>query len=168
MKLQWFEEEVPSGVKVTQVYAVVFNRQGEILLKVGDKKGRNLCYLAGGTPESFDKDRVATLKREYIEEMNTTLKDPVYYLGYQLVDEENGKLPYAQIRMTAMIDTVGEKKPDPDTGLIYGRIFAEPEKAIKLLNWGEIGEKIIRKAVKIAKEKFELDFSNPNENVRNV
>lgn len=168
MKLQWFEQEVPEGIKVTQVYAVVFNSECEILLKVGDKKGDKLCFLAGGTPESFDKDRVATLKREYIEEMNTTLKDPVYYLGYQLVDEENGKPPYAQIRMTAMIDNVGEKKPDPDTGLTYDRIFAEPEKAIKLLNWGEIGERIIRKAVEIAKEKFGLDFSNPSEEVKSV
>lgn len=168
MKLQWFEEEVPDGIKVTQVYAVVFNSQGEVLLKVGDKKGNNLYFLAGGTPESFDKDRVATLKREYIEEMNTTLKDPVYYLGYQLVDEENGKPPYAQIRMTAMIDNVGEKKPDPDTGLVYDRVFAEPEKAIKLLNWGDIGERIIRKAVEIAKEKFDLDFSNPSDEVKSI
>lgn len=168
MRLEWIEQEVPKGIKVTQVYAVVFNSQGEILLKVEMKNGRKTYSLAGGTPEHFDKDRVDTLKREYIEEMNTTLKDPIYYLGYQLVDEENGKPPYAQIRMTAMIDSVGDKIPDIDTGLTYDRVFAEPGKAIELLSWGDIGEKIIKKAVEIAKQRFGLDFSVQNKNIKSV
>lgn len=168
MKLKWFEEEVPANLKTTQVYAVVFNKKGKILLKVGDKKGRKVCSLAGGTPENFDKDRIATLRREYIEEVNTTLADPIYYLGYQLVDEENGKPPYAQVRMTAMIKNIGEKLPDPDNGLTYDRILVEPEKAIELLNWGDIGEAIIRKAVKIAKENFKVDFSNIDNDIEKI
>ena len=39
--------------------------------------------MFGGTPEDFDKDRIATLKREFVEEANTTLKDPIYLVGYQ-------------------------------------------------------------------------------------
>lgn len=168
MKLQWIEKEVPENVKVRQVYAVVFNEQGKVLLKHGDKKGGKTFSLAGGTPELFDINRVATLKREFIEELNTSLKDPVYYLGYQLVDEENGIEPYAQIRMTAMIETIGEKKPDPDCGVTYDRVLVEPEQAIKLLNWGDIGERIIHKAVSVAAEKFNIDFSVIDNLVENV
>lgn len=158
MKLKWVEEEVPKNIEVRQVYAVVFNTEGKVLLKIENKNGKKYYGLAGGTPEPFDKNRLETLKREYLEEVNTTLKEPIYYLGYQYVDEENGIVPYAQIRMTAMIDKIGIKKPDPDNGVIYDRVLVEPKKAIELLNWGDIGEKIITKAVKTAKEKFGLNF----------
>lgn len=159
MKLEWVEEEVPSNLEVHQVYAVVFDENGNVLLKGESKKdGRIIYSLAGGTPEDFDKDRIATLRREYIEEVNTTLKGPIYYIGYQYVDEENGIAPYAQVRMTAMIDNIGESKPDPDNGKTYERILVPPQKAIELLNWGDIGPKLVRKAVEVAKEKFGLKF----------
>lgn len=139
----------------------MFDKQGKTLLKVGNKNGDfNFYSLAGGSPESSDVDRIATLKREFIEEVNTTLLEPVYHLGYQLVDEENGIPPYAQVRMTAMINNIGEKKPDPDCGVTYRRILVEPLTAIHLLNWGEIGEKIIKQAMVVAKNKFGLSFSN--------
>lgn len=169
MKLSWFEEDVPDNIEIHQIYAVVFNERGEVLLKQGDRRGNMEYYaLAGGTPELYDKDLLDTLRREYVEEMNTTIKDPVYYLGYQLVDEENGIPPYAQVRITAMVDTIGESLPDPDCGVTYKRVFAEPNKAIRLLNWGDIGERIIRKSVEIAKEKFGLTFENLNDNVTYV
>ena len=159
MKLEWVEEEVPSNLEVHQVYAVVFDENGNVLLKGESKKDGRIVYsLAGGTPEDFDKDRIATLRREYIEEVNTTLKDPIYYIGYQYVDEENGIAPYAQVRMTAMIDNIGESKPDPDNGKTYERILVPPQKAIELLNWGGIGQKLVRKAVEVAKKKFGLKF----------
>lgn len=141
------------------MYAVVFNNEGQILLKTNTMNDGSIDFnLAGGTPEEYDKDLISTLRREYIEEVNTTLKDPIYYLGYQLVDEENGIKPYAQVRMTAMIDSIGESKPDPDKRITYGRILVSPKDAIKLLGWGTIGEKIINKAVEVAKKKFSLKF----------
>lgn len=169
MKFSWFEEDVPEGIEVRQIYAVVFNKIGEVLLKQGNREGNmNYYAIAGGTPENYDKDLLETLRREYIEEMNTTILDPVYYLGYQLVDEENGAPPYAQIRMTAMIDKIGESLPDPDCGVKYGRVFVSPEKAIKLLNWGDIGTRIIQKSVEIAEEKFGLKTSNRDNEVTYV
>lgn len=159
MKLSWFEEKVPENIEVHQIYAVAFNEKGEVLLKQGNREGNmNYYAIAGGTPENYDKDLMETLRREYLEEMNTTILDPVFYLGYQLVDEENGIPPYAQVRVTAMVGEIGESLPDPDCGVTYGRVFATPEKAIKLLNWGDIGERIIRKSVEIGKEKFGLEF----------
>ncbi|MBR1890606.1 MAG: NUDIX hydrolase, partial [Clostridia bacterium] len=103
-----------------------------------------------------DKDRIATLKREFLEEVNTSLKDPIYLVGYQIIEGDRDLPPYAQIRMVAMIDKIGEKKPDPDNGKISERILTTPEKAIKLLGWGESAEKPIMRAFEIAKEKFNL------------
>lgn len=126
MKLQWFEEKVPENIKISQVYGVVFNKNGETLLKYGDKKGRDCYYLAGGTPEKCGKD------------------------------------------MVAMIDQIGERKPDPDCGKTYGRVLAKPERAIELLSWGEIGARIVRKAAEVAAEKFGLDFSNADDIIISV
>lgn len=168
MKLKWIEEEVPSSVKIKQVYGVVFNESGKTLLKVGGKHGMGSYSLAGGKPEVFDEGICSTLRREFIEEVNTTLKSPIIYLGYQLVDKEDGTKPYAQIRMAAMIDEIGERKPDPDCGITYGRVLVDPETAIKLLSWGEIGGKIIRKAKKIAQENFGINFQKIDEKIENV
>lgn len=156
IKLKWIEDEVPTNVEVRQVYGVVFTKDGRILLKCEEKKGKKIYSLAGGTPEYFDKTREDTLKREFLEEVNTSLKNEVIYLGYQEVDEDDSNLVYAQVRMTAMIDNIGKKQPDPDNGKTYDRILVSSKMAIKLLSWGYIGEKIILKATKIAKEKFGL------------
>lgn len=56
-----------------------------------------------------------------------------------------------------MIDKIADKKPDPDNGMIYDRILTTPDKAIELLNWGECGEKQIKRAFKLAKEKFGIE-----------
>lgn len=136
MKLQWFKNESSNDIVIKQVYGVVFNRQVKTLLKVGNKNGDLSLYsLACSSPEPFDVDRIATLKREFIEEVNTTLLEPICYLGYQLVDEENGIPLYAQVRMTAMIDNIGEKKTDPDCGVTYRKIIVETLVAIHSLNW---------------------------------
>lgn len=149
MILRWLKEEVPSDLTTRQVYGVIFTRDGRVLLKLEDGK----YSLAGGTPEDFDEDRVATLKRELVEEVNTTIEEPIM-LGYQYVDEENGKTPYAQVRMVALIDTIGEIKPDPDNGKVYQRILVTPSRAIELLKWGEIGNNLITDATLLAREKL--------------
>lgn len=149
MILRWLKEEVPSDLTTRQVYGVIFTRDGRVLLKLEDGK----YSLAGGTPEDFDEDRVATLKRELVEEVNTTIEEPIM-LGYQYVDEENGKTPYAQVRMVALIDTIGEIKPDPDNGKVYQRILVTPSRAIELLKWGEIGNNLITDAALLAREKL--------------
>ena len=146
----WHDGEVPSGMKVTQVYGHIFTKDGRMLLKVENSK----ASFAGGTPEKYDENRIATLRRELIEEVNTTIGEDVYMVGYQEIDEENGTEKYAQIRMVAMIDSIGEKLPDPDTGRTYDRLLVTPEQAIQLLKWGEVGEKQVKKACEIAKEKF--------------
>ena len=161
--ISWHLQEVPLKMETRQVYGVVFDAQGRTLLKIELKNNKNVYSLAGGTPEKFDNTRIDTLKREFVEEVNTSLKDEIYYVGYQEVDEEDGSPVYAQVRMTAMIDNIGEKLPDPDNGKTYDRVLVSPKKAIELLGWGEIGKQIIEEASKIAVEKFNLTLSTDEE-----
>ena len=57
-------------------------------------------------------------RREIIEEINTTIEKPLY-VGYQLVDDEDGFPQYAQVHMAAIIKSVGPVRPDTDNGQIY-------------------------------------------------
>lgn len=160
---EWFNlKPVPEGMQIKQVYGVLFDDEGRTLIRIesfGDKK---VGGLAGGKPEKTDKDIEDTLRRESIEEVNTTLKE-IHYLGYQQVDEGNGMPVYAQIRMIALIDKIGPLQPDPDNGKTYDRILTTPENAIKLLNWSKAGGQMIRDAEHLAKIKFNFKKINKNE-----
>ena len=158
----WFDGEVPEGIEVRQVYGLVFTKDGRMLLKIDN----GFYGFGGGTPESYDKNRVETLKREMLEEVNTTLLEPIVLVGYQLVNEGNGIKPYAQVRMTAIIDEIGEAKPDPDGGKTYKRILVSPKRAIELLNWGKSGIDQVSAATRVAKEKLGIiSYSNKEEYV---
>ncbi len=133
-------------MKIRQVYCVMFDRLGRVLLRVIHKPEGGVRYsLAGGRPEPFDADPEATCRRELLEEVNTEIETP-YYIGYQLVDEEDGTPPYAQVRMAALISKIGKKRPDPDNGKTYDRLLVPPEKAAFLLNWGDVGHQQILSA----------------------
>ena len=67
-------------------------------------------------------------------------------------DREN----YAQLRMVALIDSIGSLKADYDCGRVFERLLTQPQKAIELLNWGESGKSQITEAYKIACEKFNI------------
>lgn len=150
----WVDGDVPDNIKITQVYGIIFTEDSRILLcKEGNKYS-----LAGGKPEDEDTGIQGTLRRELIEEVNVKINTP-HMVGYQLVDEEDGSKPYAQVRMTALIKNIGEKKPDPATGRTYDRVLVPYYEAAELLNWGEVGVKQIESAVKIAQECFGLSYS---------
>ena len=67
----WVDGNVPSSLEVRQVYGLIFTSDGRMLLKLEDGK----YAFAGGTPESFDKDMVDTLKRELLEEVGIEILD---------------------------------------------------------------------------------------------
>lgn len=161
-KLSWHEEEVPKDLQIKQVYGVLFSNDQRILLMKKMLNGKPFFSLSGGTPEVFDENLVATLKRELLEEINTTIDKPIY-LGYQKVDLENGEKTFAQVRMVAKILKIGKRQPDPDSGITYERLLIPPKDAGKTLNWGEIGSKIIEKAKTTAKENFEFEKANENQ-----
>ena len=162
-KFVWYNGEVPNNLKIKQVYGILFTKDGRILLAIKDKGNGKIFTLAGGKPESYDEDNIATLKRELIEEVNVTINTPIT-VGYQEVDEENGNPTYAQFRMAAIIDSIGPRLPDPDTNETYERILTTPIRAIELLDWGDVGKLQIEEAVKVAKEKLGITtFSNKEE-----
>ena len=166
MKINWHSGEVPKHLKVTQVYGLVFSLDGRMLLRVFKSNSKIKFSLAGGTPEQFDRDREATLRRELLEEVNTKIQQETFVVGYQEIDEENGNAPYAQLRMTALIDEIGPQQPDPDNGETYGRYLAPPQRAIELLNWGDVGRLQIEEAARIAEEKLGItNFSQKEEDL---
>lgn len=68
--------------------------------------------------------------------------------------------------MSAIIDSIGIRQPDPDTGITYDRLLTTPKRAIELLNWGEVGERQVNEALRIAKEHLGLkEFSTKEEYV---
>ncbi len=142
----WNSAPVPEGMEIRQVYGILFSKDGRVLLKVEEKDGAQSISFAGGHPESFDKDMAETLVREVREEINSSIGKPVY-LGFQEVDEGDGSPSYAQVRMAALLDTVGEIRPDPDNGETYKRLLASPSRAAELLGWGKIAEEQIGAAV---------------------
>lgn len=156
---EWFCGPVPEGMEIKQVYGVLFNKDGRTLIREEVCEDKKVYGLAGGKPEKIDKDMFDTLRRESIEEVNTTLSE-IYYLGYQTVNEGNGVPVYAQVRMIALIDEIGPIAPDPDNGKTYGRLLTTPKKAIKYLNWSEAGCQMIVDAEKLAKIKFKFKNSN--------
>ena len=137
-KYRWIPETVPEGMEIRQVYAIALDRDGRVMLRA-EKMPDGIRYsLAGGRPEPFDGGIEDTCRRELLEEVNTEIEAPIY-IGYQLVDEEDGTPGYAQVRMAALIRKIGRKKPDPDNGQTYGRYMVSPEKAADLLDWGDVG-----------------------------
>lgn len=163
--ITWEKGEVPVGMHIRQIYGICFTKDGRVLLRI--EKGK--YKLTGGKPENDDVDRVETLKREFLEEANTVIGNPIM-VGYQLVDEEDGTEKYAQIRMTALIESIGKPKPDPDRSgeWIYGRFLTSPSNAAKLLNWGKVGNDQIHDAFEIAKKEFGIAEENSNDELINA
>ena len=142
----WKSTPVPEGMEIRQVYGILFSKDGRVLLKVEEKLGAQSFSFAGGHPERFDNDMAQTLVREVREEINSSISAPVY-IGFQEVDEGDGEPPYAQVRMAALLDTVGEILPDPDNGETYKRLLVPPSRAAELLGWGKIANEQIEDAV---------------------
>ena len=143
-KIVWVSGKVPDGMEIRQVYGIIMDRTGRVMLRAEKKPDRIRYSLGGGRPEPYDTGIEDTCRRELLEEVNTEIEKPVY-IGYQLVDDEDGTPEYAQVRMAALIRNIGKKQPDPDNGKIYDRLMVTPERAAALLQWGETGyEQIMR------------------------
>ena len=152
-KIDWVTEAVPEGMAVRQVYCVMLDREGRVMLRVEKMPDRIKYSLAGGRPEAFDDGIEGTCRRELLEEVNTEIETPVY-IGYQLVSEESGAPAYAQVRMAALIRKIGRKQPDPDNGKTYDRLLVAPEKAAVLLGWGDVGYRQVMKAKEVVYSQY--------------
>ncbi len=146
---KWIKDSVPDDLTVKQVYGIVFSDDNRILLRIED----GAYKLTGGKPDDGE-DFEQTLKREYLEEVNTELED-CHYLGYLLVTDDNGE-QYAQVRMIAKIKSINEARPDIDNGKIFGRELVPAENVKKLLNYkDEAGNMMLDDAVKMEGKIYE-------------
>lgn len=161
-RFEWIGDRVPEGMRITQVYGIILDREGRVMLRLEKTAGGIRYSLGGGRPEPFDDGIEATCRRELLEEVNTEIETPVY-IGYQLVDEEDGTPPYAQVRMAALIRRIGEKKPDPDNGKTYDRYMVSPERAAELLNWGDTGRAQVMKAKKVIYRQYGITGGSSKE-----
>lgn len=153
-KYKWVRKQVDQNLKISQVYGIVFNNDGNILLRIDDNKYK----LTGGKPEICDKNNSETLKREYFEELNVEIED-IQYLGYLLVEEDKEK--YAQVRMIAKIKNIGRIRPDVDNGKIYQRFMAKQENIKMYLNYKDLaGNEMIDDAIKTGNLKYRFKLKN--------
>ncbi|KKR81166.1 MAG: Phosphohydrolase (MutT/nudix family protein) [Candidatus Daviesbacteria bacterium GW2011_GWA1_41_61] len=128
--------------RIRQVYGVCFYQDKMVIVLNGKKQ---TWGLAGGTlriGESIEE----TLKREVEEESNMQVLKwrPI---GVQEVTDPNGNL-YYQLRVVCKVKPVGEFLSDP-AGTITEIKLINPIDYITYFNWGEIGEKIIQRAVQL-------------------
>ena len=117
----WYEAPIPNDMPITQVYGVLFDEKGRIMLRVDN----GFHGLVGGTPEpgeTYEK----TLHREVYEEVNCKISD-LHYLGYQTVVGDGE--PYAQLRYIAKLTEIGENRPDLDGGKMCERVLVPTEQA---------------------------------------
>lgn len=145
--------ELSSFKPFFQVYGIVFNRKGEILLI--REKGK--WKIPGGTPEDGETE-IETLKRELIEEADVKISN-VFPLGAQRVEFPNnpnkkeGDL-YYQLRYVCLMDELLPSTPDPATGLMNDRMFVPADKVTEYVKWGNTGSAMFTDAVEVFKRKF--------------
>jgi 8-oxo-dGTP diphosphatase len=150
----WHEVPVPSGVVITQVYGYLLcPRTGRVLIQ--DDKGA--FSLPGGKPEAGDADLAATLVREAFEQSQVRV-GVTAYLGYQEV-RRPGRVPYAQVRMTGVIEEFAPRAPDPGSGRVYRRLMTSLGTAPSVLGWGLPGVLQSRAAARVARLAWGLPVS---------
>jgi len=149
--VKWSDEvDFSNLINVKQVYGVLFNELGEILIvnTVGN------WQLPGGKPEEGESWEEA-LVREVNEEADVEI-DHIIPLGYQYVSEikklGNGNT-FCQLRFLAKISKLNESSKDPATGKIPERKFIRPDEFSNYCPWGKIGQHIIDKATSIFLDK---------------
>lgn len=136
---------------ITQVYGVCLNQKHDVL--ICREPGRVSWGLPGGTPEGKETP-LQTLERELMEEVDIIV-DTVELLGVQKVefpknpDKSEGKIFY-QARYLCQIKELLPQTPDPDTGLIYERQSIPLSELNQHLNWGPVGDAIVKQAIEVS------------------
>lgn len=124
-----------------QVYGVCFY-QDKIVI---GKRKKGSWGLIGGSiekGETFDQAFTREIKEE--SNMRVLKSAPI---GYQKVTPPEGETFY-QLRFCALVKPLGEFVKDPADSIV--RIeFVRPEDYKQYFNWGEIGDRIITRALEI-------------------
>lgn len=133
--------DLPSE-KITQAYGVCFYNNK---LVIGLRGAVQRWGIIGGTVEPGEKPE-QTLVREIQEESNMKV---LKYLpiGYQIVTRPDGSINY-QLRYCCLVEPIGEFTSDP-AGHITAIKFIEPSNYKTYFDWGEIGDRLIERAVEL-------------------
>ena len=142
-QLEYWETDTFDGLpleKCKQHYGVCFY-QGKLVLGWGGKKQQG--GLRGGTVEPGETLE-ETLRRELIEEANL---DIIFHqpLGVQKVISPDSSFDF-QLRSVCIVEPRGKFISDPD-GSIKKIAFVNPEKYKDYFDWGEIGERMMKRAL---------------------
>jgi 8-oxo-dGTP diphosphatase len=129
----------------TQVYGVCFC-EDKLVIGFGGKK--NSWGLIGGTiepGETFEQ----TLKREIIEESNMAVQTwrPI---GSQKITDKNGGIKI-QLRAVCLVKKLGDFVGDP-AGSIKEIKLIDPLDYKKYFDWGEVGDRIMTRALELKKD----------------
>jgi hypothetical protein len=82
-------------------------------------------------------------------------------LGYQEV-RRPGRAPYAQVRMTGIIEEFAPRAPGPDGGRVYRRLMTSLEAAPGVLGWGEPAVLQAKAAARVARSRWSLPVDRPS------
>jgi 8-oxo-dGTP pyrophosphatase MutT (NUDIX family) len=133
MQYQWYRAKDWHGLApIVQVHGVCFDALGSIMII---REPGKEWHLVGGKPESGETFE-ETLRREVNEETHVTLKS-CGMIGYQKAIRDNGECVY-QLRFAAIIEDIGEQRPDPTTGFVNERAFVPAKDIACWVNYKEI------------------------------
>jgi len=128
--------------ELQQCYAIAFFRNKFIV--VNDSKR----YTPVGGGVEADETPEQTMIREIKEESNMEVLK-IIPIGYQKVTDTRRIIkPYYQLRYFCLVKPYGPFVKDPDGDIIEIKLIS-PKDYQKYFDWGEIGEKIMKKAVKL-------------------
>lgn len=126
--------------KCTQVLCFAFYKNKMLLVRDGDKKSWGPPGGSIEKPESFED----CAKRELQEEANVEMLS-FKPIGYQKAWLPNKPKEY-QLRVFCEVKPFGEFIEDPD-GDVTEIKFIDPKDYRKYFDWGEVGERIIKRAL---------------------
>jgi len=148
------DDDIEKFSPVTQIYAVVFNDKGEILVAREAEDGK--WQIPGGKPEGNEDFREA-VTRELLEEVDVQVGE-IYPLGAQKTEmpgnpnKEEGDLFY-QLRCVVELGELLPQTPDPDRGNVWQRKFVPAEEITSYIKWGEVGDAMFKDAIALWREK---------------
>lgn len=156
IKVEWFDiknkEDIPN-LPWAQIYAVG-DLDGRTPVIFYDPPARD--NLPGGHVEEGETLK-ETLKREIIEEINCEVVE-WWPIGYQILTNTSGESAYEgsgekvyQFRVFAKLKKLGEWQPDIG-GNVKGYKLTELENLNSFIEYGNVGERMIKIAQKIKAE----------------
>ena len=152
--MTWIRDnDMEKFTPITQVYAIIFNKKGEILVAREAEDGK--WQIPGGKPEEGE-DYKKAITRELLEEVDVQAGE-IYPLGAQKTEmpgnpnKDEGDLFY-QLRCVVELGELLPQTPDPDRGNTWQRKFVPSDEIKQYIKWGEVGDAMFDDAVALWNE----------------